>query len=237
MASAGSLPATAMPGDVPVDFAVLLAGLLGTSEPALGAAQEGALTPVVETMANCASLLAGLFGTEDAALGATQEGAMTPAVEAMADGASLLAGRLGTGGPAQSEMLEDALAPAVEAVADGAADSMAQGMTDGATLVPEMPPAAPIPPQATLAQAAATPDATGQDAMHPLGAAPSASLSPPAPPIPTHAQPDSATPAASGPHDHASHSHPVVATEVAATMRPRGAAATSVATTGRLWLA
>ena len=138
MASAGPLTTTAMPGDPPADFAVLLAGLLGTREPALGATQESGLTPSVEALADGASLIAGLLRTREPALGATQESGLTPSVETMADGGSLLAGLRGAREPAPGEMLEDDQAPAVEA------------RMEDATLVPELTPVAPAAPEASL---------------------------------------------------------------------------------------
>ena len=186
--SSAGLPAVAgVPGDMPTDFATVLAGLLGTGEPAQGGAPDGVLAPSVEAMAGCA--------------------------------------------------------------AEDAADSPADAVTEGAMLVPEMPPGAPAPtppplsvpdllarmgpppqpfaaaPEAALADAATGQGGTGeggtgqgmtgQGAMHALGAAPSASPSPPGPTMPADPLPDATKPAVSEAHHPARQLSPTVATEPA----------------------
>lgn len=158
------------------------------------------------------------------------------------DFGTLLSGLLGTaesaqGEPAKGERPEDALAPAVAAgAAEAAADSAGHGRTEDAVLVPDTPPDAPAPaappltvpdllarmppppqrpvpapPAATLA-----PATTESGARHPTGPAPSASLSPPVPPMPAGPPPDVVMPAPSEPHGHSSEGPPAVATEAAA---------------------
>ena len=194
LASAGPQAVAGMPGDMPADFAAVLAGLLGTGEPAQGGMPDGIVAPSMEAMAS--------YAAGDAAEHAT--------------------------------------------------DSLADSVTEGAVLVPEMPPGAPAPtpqplsvpdllarmapppqavaatPEATLAEAAMGQDGTGQDgtgqdgtgqgmtshgAMHALGAAPSASPSPRVPTMPADPLPDAAISAASETHRLPSQLSPTVATQ------------------------
>ena len=67
MAPAGPLAASGMPGDLPADFAALLAGLLGMGEAAQAGTPEGVLTSSVESMTDDAS---------EAAPDSLREGAM-----------------------------------------------------------------------------------------------------------------------------------------------------------------
>ena len=148
-----------------------------------------------------------------------------------ADFAALLAGLLGTSEPAQAEMPEDPLPPAVEAMADGTTEDAAQGVMDSAAPPPDLPlgtPAAPpsltvpdlfarmvSPPQPGPVTPEATPTdpATGQGALHPVSAAPSASPAPTASSTPAAEVPDATMPAASEPPGHPSQIPPSVATE------------------------
>lgn len=135
------------------------------------------------------------------------------------DFAGVLAGLVGASEAGTGEPPVNVPPPPQEAGADGASECPAEGITDGAGPVPEMPSCAPAtPPPLTLpdilarmvpppsipatsepipAESGAVQGGTGQGAMNPLGLPTSAAPSPIMPAMPDGLPPDAAMPAGS----------------------------------------
>ena len=168
------------PGDMPADFAALLAGLLGMGEPEPGGAPEGVMAPSVEAMADTAM--------EGVTVGAAEAAALLPDMPP------------GTppGMPPGMPPETPSAAPPPLTVPD-----LLARLAPEAEAGPAPAPVQPQPQDQSLPMPAAPGSAPTevtavQGAINPLGGAPSTSRSPPVPEIPAAAMPAAAMPATSG---------------------------------------